>query len=145
MTRDEIVLAISALTDEDTILAVRKAASERINWLEGEKKKRRQAERDAKDRETMQRVKGWKPGQTVYFGKAFDRGHMYMEPFKVVHTRVDAGFKAVVHSVQPRACRVWLKLPGKKTPYRDSLMNFGADDIRRYEISPTEIAIRQSA
>lgn len=145
MTRDEIVGAISALTDEDTILGVLKAAKERAGWASGERLKRKRAERDALDRETMQSIKGWKPGTVVYFGKPWNRGHMWMNPMKIIHVYVDAGFKATVHSVQPRARRVWLKLPGKKTAYRDNLMPFDASDIRQAEISRTEIAIRQSA
>ena len=145
MTRDDIVTFIAALTDEDTIRAVLTAAKERESWANRERQKRKEAERAAQDRETMQRIKGWKPGQPVYFGKPFDRGTVYLDPFKVIHTRAEAGFKAIVHSVQPRAGRVWLKLPGVKTPYRDNLMYFTARDIREYEINRTEIAIRQSA
>lgn len=145
MTSDQIVEAINALTDEDSIKAVRSAASKRVLWLEGQRKEAARQRCEAADRETMQRIKGWKPGTVVYFGKDWNRGQMWMEPMKIIHVYINAGFKATVHAVQPRAGRVWLKLPGKKTPYRDSLMPFDASDIRQAEISRTEIAIRQSA
>jgi hypothetical protein len=145
MTRDQIVEAINALTDEDSIVKVGAAARKRANLFYEQKRKEGRTKAEADDKDTMRRISGWTPGTAVYFGKKWNRGAVWLDPMKIIHTFVDAGFKATVHSVQPRAGRVWLKLPGKKTPHKGGLMDFSARDIREADISRTEIAIRKSA
>lgn len=140
----QITAAIAAMDapDLDTVVTAYKQRSASLRKaadaarLEATKKQ---------NRETMARVKGWKVGSTVYFGTDMKRGWLHLDGRPTVTNQtIPADTAATVWRVLPRKHVVWLKFgKGIAARYPGGLDYFDMRDVRMYQISPTEPAVRR--
>jgi hypothetical protein len=140
--RDELREALSTILAEDQVLKDALERKKAIQRLKGTRAKEIEKAELAPYEDEARR---WKHGQKVYFGRDCQIDHFGFDLKFRRGARVKKGEWCRVYQYQPRAKRLWLCQPGKSADRRNVMNHdFGLRDIKDYQISRTELELRQS-